>query len=332
MKHILFALATLAWFLAPSHGHAADELVFGLIGTERHETLLKSFAPLSEALARCLGIPVRVTVHQDYAGAIWDMRSGRTHFAWMGNKAALEAVDSAGAEVGLMALSRNDGAGYFSHLIVRKDSGLISPQDVLARAADLTLALGDPNSTSGSLVPGYYLFATRNLDPETLFKRTIRAQHEENFLAVAQGRADVAATNSVDLQRFKSRYPSEWAGIRIIWTSPRIPSDPIVWKSSLPDPLKKAIRECFISFGKPAPGKGRAELQAEADTLADLQWTGFVPSDNSQLAPVRRIELYRRMRTLEADDTMPADVRTARIKAIDEALLLLGAPEDVPAP
>ena len=61
--------------------------------------------------------------------------------------------------------------GYWSLLIVHKDSPLNSLEDVKRQAKSLTLGIGDPNSTSGFLVPGYYVMAQNGLDPKTSFKR-----------------------------------------------------------------------------------------------------------------------------------------------------------------
>jgi len=326
------AVLLLLLLLATPSSRASEGLVFGLIGSENRQTLEESFAPLRESLARALGMPVTLTIHEDYAGAIWSLGAGRTQLAWMGNKAALEAVDRAGAEVGLMTLTESGGEGYHAHLIVRKHSGLGSVDDVMARADTLTLGLGDPNSTSGSLAPAYYLFALRGVDPERTFKRVTRAHHEENFLAVAQGKVDVAATNSVDLERYKARHPAQWAEVQVIWTSPRIPSDPIVWRADLPPLVKQGIRECLVGFGRPAVDKCRSDLEEERASLARLKWRGFAASDNAQLDPVRRMDLFRRKKVLQSDPSLALGDKASRIKAIDDALLLLGAPESGPAP
>lgn len=64
-------------------------------------------------------------------------------------------------------------------LIVNKDSPINNLQDMLAKRKDLTFGNGDPNSTSGFLVPGYYVFAKNNVSTSE-FKRTVNAGHETN--------------------------------------------------------------------------------------------------------------------------------------------------------
>ena len=84
-------------------------------------------------------------------------------------------------------------------LIVNKDSPINNLNDLLAKRKDLTFGNGDPNSTSGFLVPGYYVFAKNNISASD-FKRTVNAGHETNALAVANKQVDVATNNAENLR------------------------------------------------------------------------------------------------------------------------------------
>ena len=69
-----------------------------------------------------------------------------------------------------------DGSpGYWSVLIVNKDSPINNLNDMLAKRKELTFGNGDPNSTSGFLVPGYYVFAKTTSPPATLSARSTPA-------------------------------------------------------------------------------------------------------------------------------------------------------------
>jgi len=327
MNLLLRLTAALALMLAlPGVSMASERtIVFGLIASGNQQTLEESFRPLAQGMSAALGRPVECAVFEDYAGAIWAMGAGKVQLAWFGNKSAIEAVDRSGGEVGAMALTESGGDGYRAHLIVRADSNLNSFEDVLRRAGDLTFGSGDPNSTSGTLVPGYYLFATRNLDPKMIFKRVTQANHENNFLAVAQGRADVATGNSVDLERYKSRYPDFFKNTRIIWTSPLIPSDPIVWRKDLAPELKTAIRNFLTAYARPRAGKTASETAQERAVMARLKWSGFKASDDSQLIPVRQLELHKRRQLIEANMALDETSKAGKLREIDCALNSLGA-------
>ncbi|PVA01226.1 phosphonate ABC transporter substrate-binding protein, partial [Acinetobacter nosocomialis] len=115
----------------------------------------------------------------------------KVDIAWYGNLSAMEAVDRANGQVFAQTVAADGSPGYWSVLIVNKDSPINNLNDLLAKRKDLTFGNGDPNSTSGFLVPGYYVFAKNNISASD-FKRTVNAGHETNALAVANKQVDVA--------------------------------------------------------------------------------------------------------------------------------------------
>lgn len=102
------------------------------------------------------------------------MRFNKVDIAWYGNLSAMEAVDRANGQVFAQTVAADGSPGYWSVLIVNKDSPINNLNDLLAKRKDLTFGNGDPNSTSGFLVPGYYVFAKNNISASD-FKRTVNA-------------------------------------------------------------------------------------------------------------------------------------------------------------
>ncbi|WP_158949977.1 phosphonate ABC transporter substrate-binding protein [Pseudodesulfovibrio cashew] len=295
-------------------------LTMGFVAADSKELTLERWQPILDDLSKELGIPVRSVVLDDYAGIIWHLAMNKAQMAWVGNKAALEAVDRADCEIMLQVVNARTGNGYYSHLITSKDSPLNSVQDVLDNAAHLTFGNGDPNSTSGFVVPGYYIFARRGLDPKTLFKRVVNNNHEKNFHAVANGTVDVATNNSMALVRYQIHYPDQRAGIKIIWTSPLIPSDPIVVRRDLDPALRQRIETFLSNYGKKTTGKSDRQTTWEKQILAGRDWAEFAPSDNSQLAPIRKLELFKMRMRIQKDDTIPSETKEARLQEIDTRL------------
>jgi len=328
-KKPLAGLLLVLFILLSCHGTlalaGAGGLGFGLIATSAPQTVLDGWRPLLADLSAFLGEPVTPKIYEDYAGVIWAMGTGRARVAWLGNKSAIEAVDRAGGEVALRSIDSAGHTEYFSHLLVRRDSGLTDVETVFARAGRLTFGDGDPNSTSGHAVPAYYLFASRGVSPRAVFKRVVSGNHEENFLGVATGRLDVATGNSLDLKRHRQRYPEFARDVVVIWTSPPIPSDPIVWRTDLPAGLKDRIRAFFLDYGRAASGKSEARLARERAVLAALSRSGFEASDNSQLVPIRIIELYREKLRLAAQNDPGRETRQKRLETIEAQLRQLRA-------
>ena len=116
------------------------------------------------------GLKVKAFFAPDYAGIIEGMRFNKVQIAWMGNKSAMEAVDRSNGEVFAQMVNADGTQGYYSHLIVHKDSPLNNLNDMFSNAKNLSFGNGDPNSTSGFLVPGFYVFAQNKVDAKSLSK------------------------------------------------------------------------------------------------------------------------------------------------------------------
>ena len=320
IKKLLAALVTTALVaLAPAGAGAQEmkEFNFGFISTESSQNLKSDWQPILDDMAKKTGMKINAFFASDYAGIIEGMRFNKVHAAWYGNKSAMEAVDRASGEVFAQMVNADGTQGYYSHLIVHKDSPIKSLDDLLKNGKNLSFGNGDPNSTSGYLVPGYYVFAKNKIDPKTFFKVTRSANHETNALAVANKQVDVATNNSENLDKIKDRQPAKFNDIRVIWTSPLIALDPLVMRKDLPEATKKAVREFFYNYGKGG--------QQEKDNLMKVsKLSGFKASTNAQLTPIRQLELFKERNKFEADANMAAAEKQVKIAEIDKKLADIG--------
>lgn len=312
MKH-WFPIIGLAAGLAFGGPAAAQtkELNFGFISTESSSNLKTAWQPLLDDMTKATGIKVNAFFAPDYAGVIEGMRFNKVQVAWMGNKSGMEAVDRAGGEVFAKIVGKDGTEGYYSLLVVHKDSPLKSLDDVLKQRAALTLGFGDPNSTSGTAVPGLYAFSQNKVDAVKDFKRTVRANHETNLLAVVNKQVDVATNNTEAVERLRLTRPDDAKQVREIWRSPLIASDPIIWRKDLDEAAKAKVRDFMLSYGK---------TDREQAILQNIGYSAFRASTNAQLVPVRQIELARERTKIEADTALAADERSRKLAEIDARL------------
>lgn len=313
---LLASTATSLAILGSAQAAETKELNFGIISTESSQNLKGKWDPFLAEMSKHTGMKINAFFAPDYAGIIQGMRFDKVDVAWYGNKSAMEAVDRAGGEIFAQTVAANGNPGYWSLLIAHKDSAINSVDDMLKNAANLTFSNGDPNSTSGYLVPGYYVFAKNNVEANKIFKRTLNASHEVNALSVANKQVDVATFNTEGMERLKETNPSKADQLKVIWKSPLIPADPIVWRTNLPDETKKKINDFFTQYGA---------NQKELDVLAGLQWGKFKASNNDQLLPIRQLELFKQRSQLAGDATFDAAEKTAKLKEIDASLEKLSA-------
>jgi phosphonate transport system substrate-binding protein len=233
----------------------------------------------------------------------------------------MEAVDRADGEVFAQTVAANGDAGYWSHIIVHKDSPYQSLDDILKCDKTLDFGIGDPNSTSGFLVPTTFIFSARNIDPKQCFKTVRNANHEANALGVANKLVGAATNNSENLERVAKTAPAARENIRIIWTSPLIPSDPLVWRKDLDAGLKKKISDWLFAYGR----TGNAEADEKAKKiLSDLQWAPFNKSDNNQLLPIRQMELNKTIMKIKGDEKIADAERAAKLAELQKEFDQLG--------
>ncbi|MBY4593982.1 phosphonate ABC transporter substrate-binding protein [Ottowia caeni] len=294
----------------------AQEINFGIISTESSQNLKSDWQPLLDDMAKQTGLKVKAFFAPDYAGVIEGMRFNKVQVAWFGNKSAMEAVDRANGEVFAQMVNADGTQGYYSHLIVHKDSALKSLDDVLKNGKSLTFSNGDPNSTSGFLVPGFYVFAKNKIDPKAHFKVSRNANHETNALAVANKQVDVATNNSENLGKIQERQPEKFKDIRVIWTSPLIPLVPLVIHKELPAAAKEKIKNFFYNYAK-------TDAREKEVVMKLSKLSGFKPSSNAQLIPIRELDLFGKRTKIEADTTLSVADKTAKLAEIDKQLAAL---------
>lgn len=291
----------------------AQEINFGLISTESSQNLKSDWQPLIDDMEKQTGLKVKTFFASDYAGIIEGMRFNKVQIAWMGNKAAMEAVDRANGEVFAQMVNADGTQGYYSHLIAHKDSPLKNLDDVIKAGKTLSFGNGDPNSTSGFLVPGFYVFAQNKLDAKTLFKVVRSANHETNALAVANKQVDVATNNSENLEKIRERQPEKFKDIKVVWTSPLIPLDPLVMSKSVPEATRVNIRTFFYNYAK-------TDAREKEIVMKISKLSGFKASTNDQLKPIRQLELFSKRNKIDADTALSDADKKARLAEVDQQL------------
>jgi phosphonate transport system substrate-binding protein len=314
LKKLIAGFGLAAAVAAPVLAQEVKEISFGILSTESNQNLKQDWQPLLADLERRVGVKVHAFFAPDYAGVIEAMRFNKVQVAWLGNKSGIEAVDRANGEVFAQVVNADGSLGYHSMVSVHKDSPYRTLDEVLKNGKSLNFGIGDPNSTSGFLVPSYYIFARSHLDPKTTFKNIRGANHEANILAVVNKQVDAAVHSSDVLERVEKRSPEVAANLRVIWKSPLIAGDPMLWRKDLNGDVKQRVRQFFLSYGK-GPDAAR-----ELAILHKLTLGGFRDSSDAQLLPTRQLELFKEKTKLQADAGADLQQKAARLQAIDRKL------------
>jgi phosphonate transport system substrate-binding protein len=303
----LFPACLLA--LLPLSTAFAQSLTVSLISPRGVERTREDGTPFLDDLSRAIKMPVKLRIGQNQKEVAADMLERRADIAWLGNSPALEVVEAGAGEV-FASMVRIDGStGYRSVIITRADSPIKTVTELLDKSRKLTFAAGDPKSTSGYVVPNYYVFARNKVQPEQVFQKIIPGNHQENALRVARGEADAGTCNDSELTVFRQRYPAEAAKVRVLWQSVEIPESPMLWQRTLDPQLQVKLRRFFTEYGS-------RSLQ-EQDNLKRINGLKrFRASSNRQLLAIADIEMFNARTLVDRDTKLSLDERGARHQEI----------------
>src|SRR5215475_10119050 len=146
-RNLFLCKASLLLFIssvATAAAQAPVEINFGVISTEASVNQKKNWEPFLQVISKSTGFKINGFYATDYAGVIEAMRFNKVQVAWFGNKSGMEAADRAGGEVFAQVVGRDGNVGYYSHVIVHRDSPFAKLDDILKCDKSLDFGIGDP--------------------------------------------------------------------------------------------------------------------------------------------------------------------------------------------
>lgn len=243
-------LATAGTVPALADNHEITEFRIGLLGGENATDRLRSNECLRERTEALLGVPTKLFAPADYNGVIEGLLGGNLDMAWLGASgyAAVYLKDPEAVEPVLVKINVDGSYGYHSIGFARVDSGITSLDEMQGKV----FGFGDPNSTSGYLIPSIEIPAKGySMDPGKHFGDVkFTGGHEQTIVAVYNGDIDAGVTwadgigaweegfNSGALRKATDAGLIDMTELKEIWRSNVIPEGPIVLRKSLPERVK----------------------------------------------------------------------------------------------
>ncbi|ARU01275.1 phosphonate ABC transporter substrate-binding protein [Yoonia vestfoldensis] len=280
-KLIATALMTTA-LTAPAFAQdTISEFRIGLLGGENAQDRLASNECFRAYAEEALGVPTRLFTAADYNGVIQGLIGGTLDMAWLGASAyaAVYVEDPDAVEPVLVKTNLDGSFTYHSIGFARADSGITSLDDMEGQV----FGFGDPNSTSGYLIPLVEIPAAGYpMEPGEFFSDVVfTGGHEQTIVAVANGDIAGGVTwadglgdwedgyNSGALRRASDAGLVDMNDLVEIWKSKPIPEGPIVLRSALPEDVKQTMFELTANL--------HANDEACAYGVAAGETAGFTP-------------------------------------------------------
>ncbi len=254
---ILLSLAALAAATLASAAQAQEisEFRIGLLGGENASDRMRSNECLREKAEALLGVPTKLFAPADYNGVIEGLLGGNLDMAWLGASgyAKTYLTDPEAVEPVLVKVNNDGSYGYYSIGFARADSGIASLDDMKGK----TFGFGDPNSTSGYLIPSIEIPQAGEgitMEPGEYFADVVfTGGHEQTIVAVNNGDIDGGVTwadgqgnwedgyNSGALRKAVDAGLVDMNELVEIWKSEVIPEGPVVLRTALPADVKEKM-------------------------------------------------------------------------------------------
>ncbi|MEM0990872.1 MAG: phosphonate ABC transporter substrate-binding protein [Pseudomonadota bacterium] len=261
MKKLLVAFAATAMIGGAAVAEEITEFRIGILGGENAQDRLNSNECLRAYTEDLLGVPTRLFAPADYNGVIQALLGGTIDLAWLGASgyAKVWLTDAEAVEPVLVKVNVDGGYGYHSIGFARKDAGIGSLEDM----KDKVFGFGDPNSTSGYLIPSIEIPAQINSTMESgayFGEVKFTGGHEQTIVAVNNGDIDAGVTWADGLGNWEDGFNSgalrkavdagliDMNDLVEIWRSKPIPEGPIVLRKSLPDYTKTLMTGLMASL------------------------------------------------------------------------------------
>ncbi len=205
---------------ASSDEAAKPTLKFTAIPDDNTTELRQKYNPVADYLSEQLGIPVEYVPSADYGASVEMFKNGDVHLAWFGG---LTGVQARQAVSGARAIVQGaEDPDYFSYFIANASTGLEESPNFPAAIADLKFTFGSSKSTSGRLMPEYFIRQESGKTPEEFFSNEygFSGSHNKTVEQVASGAFDVGACSYKTYDAMVAEGKVDPKVCKVIWKTP----------------------------------------------------------------------------------------------------------------
>ena len=244
------------------------QLRVSVIPDENPQELLRIYTPFTNYLSKEIGLPVKFFPVVDYAATVEGLAANRLDLVWLGGFTSVQAAHR--AKGSRRIIMRKEDAQFKSHFITGRGSGIRFLKDLKGK----TFSFGSVSSTSGHLMPRFYLLQA-GIKPENDFaKFAFSGAHDATVAWVEAGRVDAGALNFLVWDKLVQSKKVDISKVVVFWTTP--PYVDYVWtiRGGIDQKLVKRISKAFLNLDYKNPVHRK---------LLKLHRTkGYIPAKDSE--------------------------------------------------
>ena len=218
----LLALALLCALFVACGSEAAGEKVlrFTAIPDDNTTLLKQRFDPVAAYLSEQLGVKVEYVPSKDYSASVEMFRNGDVQLAWFGG---LTGVQARHAVKGAHAIVQGESdPNFHTYFVAHKDTGLARSEEFPTAIGKLKFAFGSNSSTSGRLMPEFFIRQNTGKGPDDFFEQpyTFSGSHDKTAKLVESGQVQAGALNYKTYDRMVAEGKLDADMCRVIWKTP----------------------------------------------------------------------------------------------------------------
>ena len=201
-------------------------------------------------LSKKIGIPVKFVPSKDYAATVTGMATGQLDMVWYGAVTSVQAEQKVEEGVTFVA-SRDIDLAFETYFIASKDSGIESVKDLKElkeKGKGKSFTFGSTNSTSGHVMPRWYMHDLGGFKPEEVFSGVAYSgSHDKTLDQVGSGEVDVGAMN---FSTFNKASKERQNKVNKIYTTPSYVDYVWVARNGVGQDMIKKIQEAILEINK----------------------------------------------------------------------------------
>lgn len=272
-------LLLLAFTLLFTAASQANTLYFTAIPDEDETRLQERFSKVAEYLAGELDVEVAFIPVKSYAASVTAFRNNQVQLAWFGGLSGVQARERV---AGSRAIAQGvEDIGFYNYFIAHHSTGLEPADELSEDVRGKTFTFGSRGSTSGRLMPEYYIRDRFNEAPNQVFSRVgYSGNHTRTIALVESGAYEVGALNFSVWDKMVEEGEIDTDKVQVIWKSPAFPN--YQWT------IRGDVDERF--------GEGFTDRVQQAlldmddqDLLASFPRERFIEVDNEAYEPIRNV-------------------------------------------
>jgi phosphonate transport system substrate-binding protein len=241
---LFFAACTNGGSSAPAK---SSTLRVSMIPTADPGKILRESQPLVAYLEKETGAKIELTVPANYAAVVEALANDQVDIAYLGGFTFVQASQRADVQP---LVQRERDRNFHSVFITTSDSGINSLADLKGHR----FAFGDVNSTSGHLMPEYFMRQS-SVDMNVIANAFYSGGHDATALAVANKKVDAGALDETVFEKMSREGKLDANKVKVFYTTP--PFFDYVWvaRKGIDAHLAESFSNAFLKLSADEPAQ-----------------------------------------------------------------------------